>query len=558
MERGLRGNVGRLRRLQAVTDAALAHLDVEELLRVLLPRIRDILEADTCAVLLLDEETDELVARAAVGIEEEVEAGVRIPVGGGFAGRVAARKQPVILDDVDEAEVLNPILREKGIKSMLGVPLLVAGAAIGVLHVGTLERRRFEADDVDLLQLAADRSAVAIEHARLFEAERRARQRIEHVQAVTDAALAHLEVEELLEVLLPRIRDIFAADTCAVLLRDRQTDELVARAALGIEEEVVAGVRIPMGGGFAGRVAATKRPVIIDDLATAHVLNPILREKGIESMLGVPLLVADDAIGVMHVGSLVRRTFTKDDVELLELVAQRVAIAIERAQLHEQTRQFDQLKLNFVAIASHELRTPATSIYGALMTLVQRVDLPEETREELVMLAYEQSDRMRRLTEQLLDLSRLDSRAIRVAPRPIVLSSVLGGIVTGALPQGPPVDVDVPRDLAVVADPLVLERVVTNLLTNAVRHGAPPIRLSAICKDSSLRVSVEDAGRGVPVDLKDRLFDRFTRAEAGIGSGLGLAIARAYAQAMGGELFYREGSPGARFELIVPQEPTDR
>jgi signal transduction histidine kinase len=558
MERGLRGNVGRLRRLQAVTDAALAHLEVEELLRVLLPRIRDILEADTCAVLLLDEESDELVARAAVGIEEEVEAGVRIPVGGGFAGRVAARKQPVILDDVDEAEVLNPILREKGIKSMLGVPLLVAGSVIGVLHVGTLERRRFEADDVDLLQLAADRAAVAIEHARLFEAERRARQRIEHVQAVTDAALAHLEVEELLEVLLPRIRDIFAADTCAVLLRDRQTDELVARAALGIEEEVVAGVRIPMGGGFAGRVAATKRPVIIDDLATAHVLNPILREKGIESMLGVPLLVADDAIGVMHVGSLVRRTFTTDDVELLELVAQRVAIAIERAQLHEQTRQFDQLKLNFVAIASHELRTPATSIYGALMTLVQRVDLPEETREELVMLAYEQSDRMRRLIEQLLDLSRLDSRAIRVTPRPIVLSSVLGGIVTGALPQGPPVQVDVPRDLAVAADPLVLERVVTNLLTNAVRHGAPPIRLSAICKDSSLRISVEDAGRGVPVDLKDRLFDRFTRAEVGIGSGLGLAIARAYAQAMGGELFYREGSPGARFELIVPQEPTDR
>ena len=558
MERGIRGNVGRLRRLQAVTDAALAHLEVEELLRVLLPRIRDILEADTCAVLLLDEESDELVARAAVGIEEEVEAGVRIPVGGGFAGRVAARKQPVILDDVDEAEVLNPILREKGIKSMLGVPLLVAGSVIGVLHVGTLERRRFEADDVDLLQLAADRAAVAIEHARLFEAERRARQRIEHVQAVTDAALAHLEVEELLEVLLPRIRDIFAADTCAVLLRDRQTDELVARAALGIEEEVVAGVRIPMGGGFAGRVAATKRPVIIDDLATAHVLNPILREKGIESMLGVPLLVADDAIGVMHVGSLVRRTFTKDDVELLELVAQRVAIAIERAQLHEQTRQFDQLKLNFVAIASHELRTPATSIYGALMTLVQRVDLPEETREELVMLAYEQSDRMRRLIEQLLDLSRLDSRAIRMTPRPIVLSSVLGGIVTGALPQGPPVQVDVPRDLAVVADPLVLERVVTNLLTNAVRHGAPPIRLSAICKDSSVRISVEDAGRGVPMDLKDRLFDRFTRAEAGIGSGLGLAIARAYAQAMGGELFYREGSPGARFELIVPQEPTDR
>jgi signal transduction histidine kinase len=373
------------------------------------------------------------------------------------------------------------------------------------------------------------------------------------VQAVTDAALAHLELEELLEVLLPRIRDILVADTCAVLLLDRETDELVARAALGIEEEVAAGVRIPMGGGFAGRIAATKKPVIIDDLATFPVLNPILREKGIKSMLGVPLLVGDDAIGVMHVGSLIHRRFSDDNVELLQLVAQRVAIAIERAKLHEQTRQFDQLKLNFVAIASHELRTPATSIYGALTTLVQRLELPLETREELIQMAYQQSDRMRRLIEQLLDLSRLDARAISVAPRPIVLASVLGEIVAGAVPPGLRVDIDVPPDLAVVADPLVLERVVTNLLTNAVRHGEPPIRLSALRKDTSLRVFVEDSGSGVPEDLKDWLFDRFTRTDSGIGSGLGLAIARAYAQAMGGELFYRDGTPGARFELIVPQ-----
>jgi signal transduction histidine kinase len=554
MDTGLRGDTDRLRRLQAVTDAALAHLDVDSLLHVLLPRIRDLIAVDTCAVLLLDEATNELVARAAVGIEEEVEAGVRIPVGGGFAGRVAASKQPVVLEDIEEAEVINPILREKGVRSMLGVPLLVAGTAIGVLHVGTLERYRFNEGDVELLQLAADRAAVAIEHARLFEAERHARQRIEHVQVVTDAALAHLELDELLAVLLPRIRGILAADTCAVLLLDTETDELVARAALGIEEEVEQGVRIPVGGGFAGRVAATKRPVVIDNLATAHVLNPILREKGIESMLGVPLLVADEAIGVMHVGSLVPRKFTDDDIELLQLVAQRVAIAIERAQLHEQTSRFDQLKLNFVAIASHELRTPATSVYGALATLVSRNDLPADTREELLLMAHEQSDRMRRLIEQLLDLSRLDAHAIRIARRPIVLASVLGEIVTGAVPRGPQVELDVPHDLAVVADPLVLERILTNLLTNAVRHGSPPIRLSAARTDTTLRVSVEDSGSGVPDDLRERLFDRFTRADTGGGSGLGLAIARAYAQALGGDLLYCGDSPGARFELVLPQE----
>jgi signal transduction histidine kinase len=548
------GEPERLRRLQALTDAALAHLNLDELLDALLLRTRELLGVDTCAVLLLDELTNELVARAAVGIEEEVEAGVRVPVGGGFAGRVAALKEPVILDDVDHADVLNPILREKGIKSMLGAPLLVAGNAIGVIHVGTLTPHRFGSGDVELLQLAADRAAVAIEHARLFEAERRARERVEHVQAVTDAALAHLEVDELLSVLLPRIRGILRADTCAVLLLDAMANELVARAALGIEEEVEAGVRIPVGGGFAGRVAASRRPVILEKIDRTNVLNEILLEKGITSMLGVPLLVGGDAIGVMHVGSLVRRSFTNSDVELLQLVAERVAIAIERAQLHEETMQLDQLKLNFVAIASHELRTPATTVYGALTTLVERRELPPETREELLVAAHQQSDRMRRLIEQLLDLSRLDARALSVAARPIVLNGVLRDIATAAAPDGPEVRLDVPKDLAVVADPLVLERVVSNLVANAIRHGAPPIRISAERHDRSLRVSVEDEGGGVPDELRERLFDRFTRVDAGQGSGLGLAIARAYAQAHGGELIYLEGDRGARFDLIVPQD----
>ena len=147
----------------------------------------------------------------------------------------------------------------------------------------------------------ADRAALAIEHARLFEAERAARVRIEHVQAVTDAALAHLEVNELLDVLLPRIRDILRTDTCAVLLLDEETNELVARAALGIEEEV--GVRIPLGAGFAGRVADEARPMVID-VDEYPVYNPILRQKHLKSMVGVPLLVRGVSLGVLHVGTL--------------------------------------------------------------------------------------------------------------------------------------------------------------------------------------------------------------------------------------------------------------
>ena len=541
-----------VRRLQSVTDAALAHLQLDDLLRALLERTRLILEVDTCAILLLDEETDELVARAALGIEEEVEQGVRIPVGGGFAGRIAAEKRPVVLDDVDHAHVLNPILRAKGIKSMFGVPLIVEGEVSGVLHVGSLVPRDFRNDEIELLQLVADRAALAIQHARAFEAERFARQRIENVQAVTDAALAHLEVEELLRVLLPRIRSILRADTCAVLLLDEESNELVARAALGIEEEV--GVRIPVGAGFAGKVAAEGQPMVID-VDEYEVYNPILRQKHLKSMLGVPLIVRGISLGVLHVGTLEPREFTRDDVELLQLVGERVAIAIERARLHEELVQLDQLKLNFVAIASHELRTPATSVYGVLKTLAERGDeLTPELREELLQAGVEQGERLRRLLEELLDLSRLDARAIGVEPRPVVLKSVLADVVDGVLPSSGAVELDIPDDLAAVVDPLVLDRVISNLLANAARYGLPPIRIEAQQRDRHLRVTVEDSGPGIPEELEGRIFDRFARGKGETGHGLGLAIARAYAQAHGGDLVYDPRARGARFELLIPQE----
>src|SRR5579884_1627316 len=306
-----RVDADRLERLQLVTDAALAHLELEELLRELLYGVKEIIEVDTCAVLLLDEDTDELVARAAIGIEEEVEQGVRIPVGSGFAGRVAAGREPVVLSDVDHAEVLNPILREKGIKSLLGVALLIEGQPIGVLHVGTLLHYDFDRSDVDLLQVVADRVSIAIEHARAFEAERRARERLERVQVVTDTALAHLELEELLWEVLARIRPVLEVDTAAILLLDEETNELVERAALGIEEEV--GVRIPVGGGFAGTVAATRHPLILPDVNSTNVLNPILIQKGIKSLLGVPLVARGEVVGVLHVGKLVHHEFTTDD-----------------------------------------------------------------------------------------------------------------------------------------------------------------------------------------------------------------------------------------------------
>ena len=148
---------------RAVTDAKLGRLGVEDLLLELLERVRSILDADTAAVLLLDKDSGDLVARAACGIEEEVRQGVRVPVGVGFAGRVARSKEPVRLDRVDPTTVANPILWEKGIRTMLGVPLLVADELVGVLHVGRLHPLPFNDADAELLQVVAERVAGAVQ-----------------------------------------------------------------------------------------------------------------------------------------------------------------------------------------------------------------------------------------------------------------------------------------------------------------------------------------------------------------------------------------------------------
>ncbi len=153
----------RLRAIQSITDTALSRLDDQDLLAELLERTREALQADTAAALLLDFSSGQLIATAAAGLEEEVLQGVRVPVGRGFAGRIAAEHRPVILDHVDHTTVLNPILWAKGIKSMMGVPMVAGGKVIGVLHVGSLTPRQFTGQDTELLQLAADRAAAAVQ-----------------------------------------------------------------------------------------------------------------------------------------------------------------------------------------------------------------------------------------------------------------------------------------------------------------------------------------------------------------------------------------------------------
>jgi signal transduction histidine kinase len=243
-------------------------------------------------------------------------------------------------------------------------------------------------------------------------------------------------------------------------------------------------------------------------------------------------------------------------------LAGRLAKALARHEgEQDELRRLDDVKTQFVELASHELRAPATVIAGIAATLHLRGDhLSPDQRVHLRSTLYENAQRLTVLTGQLLDLSRLDAEAIEIHPEPFYVRTRVEEILLGAAgDRAGDVRLEIAPDLRIAADPRAFDRIASNLLTNALRYGEAPIVVTAVARDRHYRLSVEDRGRGVAAEFRPRLFERFARdsasADRAAGTGLGLAIARSYARAHGGDLVYTEAEPrGARFELLLPRE----
>jgi signal transduction histidine kinase len=185
-----RAAISRLKAIQALTDTALTHLTLDDLLNEIQQRIHEVMGVDNSAILLLNEDGKYLAIRAVRGGEEAVAKDVRVPMGKGIAGHIAASRKPLVADDLSREEVVNNFLKEK-MRSLVGVPLMVNSRVIGVIHVDTMTPHHFTEEDVELLELVAQRVALAIDHARLYEAERRARaeavERASQLEAVLEA-----------------------------------------------------------------------------------------------------------------------------------------------------------------------------------------------------------------------------------------------------------------------------------------------------------------------------------------------------------------------------------
>jgi PAS domain S-box-containing protein len=341
----------RLARVQEISDLALARLPFADLLAEIPGRIAALLECDTVRVLMLDETGRELVESGGTAFDPEAPP-LRVPVGLGFAGRVAEAGEPMVLDDLSQIDVVGELFAS-GVRSAAGVPLQ-AETLLGVLDVGSRRLRHFGPNDIDLLRLAADRIAGAIERGRVFELERAARERSEFLER-TNAVLARsLEIPDLMRRIVqsavPRLGDwcqlaVFTDEHSNVpTIEAAHTDPDKLRWAMELRD------RFPYDpDGLTGLPAAVRSgatqfyPEINDELIAFATpdrdARRVLIQLRLRSMIAVPLRGRTGILGALQlVQAESGRRYAPADVELAEAVAARIAIALENARLYERER----------------------------------------------------------------------------------------------------------------------------------------------------------------------------------------------------------------------------
>jgi PAS domain S-box-containing protein len=401
-------------------------------------------------------------------------------------------------------------------------------------------------------------------------------QRLTALQKITDSVLAHLSQDDLLSESLNRIREVLQVDTVAILLLNTEGDELLAWAAQGLEEEVALGVRIPIGKGFAGKVVAQGQPIIIDDISQADVYNPLLRERGIKSLLGVPLFVEGRPTGVLHVGKLEFAHFTEDDVRLLQLAADRLAMAIENARLYQvektaraEAEDANRAKDEFLTILSHELRTPLTPIIG-WVHMMQNGILPKAEFGKALSVINRNAYSLKRLINDLLDMSAILSGKMRIEETHVSLADVLSESVDTMRSYAQDSNVHLQLEIAPAASDLIikgdrsrLNQTFCNVLHNAIKFSPAGGKVRVSCEASGAQavVRISDQGEGIPAEFLPHVFERFRQADSTRtrpygGLGLGLALVRSFVAAHGGtiEATSDGAGKGSVFVIKLPRE----
>jgi PAS domain S-box-containing protein len=355
-----------LQKLSRVSEAALERSSLQDLLSSLLARIVEVLEADSAAILLMQDD-GLLHVRATVGLEAELDHAIAIPLGKGMAGRVAALRTPMLIPDLSEIELFSPVLRERGINSIVAIPLVVEDRVFGVVHAGSVAFAQFVDEDVRLLELIADRIALAINQAALYEAERVTQDRLQFLGEASTLLASSLDVDATL-TRIARLAIPHFADWCIVDLLEpsgriervaiEHLDEAKAERVRSVFSAHPSSIEDQWG---IGAVIRTGRPVLTPEIDEAWLqstyagspeyLETLLSAR-LRSLVIVPLVARERTLGALTFATAEsRRRYGATDLQFAQELAARAAVAVDNAHLYRAAeRRRD--RLAFLAEAS--------------------------------------------------------------------------------------------------------------------------------------------------------------------------------------------------------------
>lgn len=449
------------------------------------------------------------------------------------------------------------------LEAYLGTPILVNGEAYGTLNFSSPHPhpRRFQPADTEFLQLIAQWIGMALAHERADEdraaalaREQAALRSAAALQTLTDVTLAHGSLETLIEALVERIAAVLACEAVVVLLLTEDRQQLIPIAMLGVPTDLLAKRRITIGQNFASRVLLSDAPVIIADRLAEDLTSPLLDGLEVRSLLGVQLRVGGTVIGIIEVADLAPHRFTNEEATLLQLAADRIALAIDRARLFDAMVAAVQLRERVMAAISHDLGQPLATIRGYAQLWRRRlrnsIVVAEGDVEKWLSGIEAATSAMSGMLTELLDSAKLQAgQALDLHTGPVDLTALVQQQVAilAESARRHSIELTVPtQPIAGEWDAPRLARVVANLLSNALKYspGGAKILVALTTEEdadgawAALRVS--DQGFGIPAEDLPRIFERFFRAtnarQIAAGTGIGLSGAKQIVEHHGGTL----------------------
>lgn len=445
-------------------------------------------------------------------------------------------------------------------------PLVEKGVVIGTVTVIDDVTERVKREAALQHQLEQHSQLLAAESAARNATEAASR-RLRNLQMITDETLAQMSLEDLLASSVRSIRGVLGVETAAILLVDLNGD-LVVRATDGIQTDII-GVCVPGDTEFSGIISSEAVSQIVEQELRPNPFMRVVEQAGVRSLSGVPLMVSKRVLGVLCIGDTTTQAISADDLRFLSLVADRVAIAIERIRLYNaerharaQAEEANQLKDQFLATVSHELRTPLNAILGwARMLNSGRID--EKTSSHALEVIERNARSQAQLIDDLLDVSRIISGKLRLNISQVEPVSILELALDAVRPAADAKEIELQTKLSadlgtIPGDPDRIQQIIWNLISNAIKFTANggKVLIEVERQRSHMEFKITDTGQGIHPKFLPFVFDRFRQADATVarshgGLGLGLAIVRHLTELHGGTVEAKSDGEGHGASFIV-------